>query len=51
MACQLAASGLVPAQIITPAAVRNALVVLLAIGGSTNAMIHLTAVAGRWASG
>ena len=31
----------------TPAAVENALRVLLAIGGSTNAIIHLTAIAGR----
>ena len=33
--------------IITPHAVENALRVLLAIGGSTNAIIHLTAIAGR----
>ena len=31
----------------TPAAFDNALRVLLAIGGSTNAIIHLTAIAGR----
>jgi dihydroxy-acid dehydratase len=31
----------------TPASFRNALVVLQAIGGSTNALIHLTAAAGR----
>ena len=36
-----------PAQIMTPAAIENALRVLLAIGGSTNAIIHLTAMAGR----
>jgi len=34
-------------RIVTPAAVENALRVLLAIGGSTNAVIHLTAIAGR----
>jgi dihydroxy-acid dehydratase len=34
-------------RIITPAAVENALRVLLAVGGSTNAVIHLTAIAGR----
>jgi dihydroxy-acid dehydratase len=34
-------------RIVTPAAVENALIVLLAIGGSTNAIIHLTAIAGR----
>ncbi len=32
---------------ITPRSVENALRVLLALGGSTNAIIHLTAVAGR----
>lgn len=36
-----------PSQIITPKSVHNALRVLLALGGSTNAIIHLTAVAGR----
>ena len=36
-----------PAQIVTAASIRNALRVLLAIGGSTNALIHLTAMAGR----
>src|SRR5687767_8848855 len=46
-AVTLAASGLRPTQIITARSVENALRVLLAIGGSTNAIIHLTAVAGR----
>ncbi len=36
-----------PSEIITVESVENALRVLLAIGGSTNALIHLTAVAGR----
>jgi dihydroxy-acid dehydratase len=36
-----------PSQVITPKSVHNALRVLLALGGSTNAIIHLTAVAGR----
>jgi dihydroxy-acid dehydratase len=36
-----------PSQVITPDSVENALRVLLAIGGSTNAIIHLTAIAGR----
>jgi dihydroxy-acid dehydratase len=36
-----------PSEIITPASVENALRVLLALGGSTNALIHLTAIAGR----
>jgi dihydroxy-acid dehydratase len=46
-AVALAAEGLKPSQIITPDSVRNALRVLLAIGGSTNAIVHLTAIAGR----
>jgi dihydroxy-acid dehydratase len=36
-----------PAAVMTPSAVENALRVLLALGGSTNAIIHLTAIAGR----
>jgi dihydroxy-acid dehydratase len=40
-------SGLRPERILTPDAFENALRVLLAIGGSTNALIHLTAIAGR----
>ena len=36
-----------PDQVITPQSVENALRVLLALGGSTNAIIHLTAIAGR----
>ncbi len=43
----LAATGLTPDRIVTRAAIENALRVLLAIGGSTNAIIHLTAIAGR----
>ncbi|MDQ2961897.1 MAG: dihydroxy-acid dehydratase [Pseudomonadota bacterium] len=43
----LARSRLTIDRIVTPAAVENALKVLLAIGGSTNAIIHLTAIAGR----
>jgi dihydroxy-acid dehydratase len=35
------------ADFLTPAAFRNALTVLQAIGGSTNALVHLTAIAGR----
>ena len=38
---------LTPRRIMSPEAVENALRVLLAIGGSTNAIVHLTAVAGR----
>ena len=44
---QLIRSKITPRHVITPAAVENALRVLLAIGGSTNAIIHLTAIAGR----
>ena len=40
-------AGLTPARILTPKAFANALRVLLAIGGSTNGIIHLTAIAGR----
>jgi dihydroxy-acid dehydratase len=36
-----------PTDILTPAAIRNAMIVLQAIGGSTNALIHLTAIAQR----
>lgn len=36
-----------PSQIINEQSVENAMRVLLALGGSTNAIIHLTAVAGR----
>ncbi|MEA2899750.1 MAG: hypothetical protein QOJ84_5365 [Bradyrhizobium sp.] len=36
-----------PSELLTPAAFRNALVVLQAIGGSTNGLIHLTAIANR----
>jgi len=36
-----------PSRIITEQAIENALRVLLALGGSTNALIHLTAIAGR----
>ncbi len=46
-AVELARSPLRPTQIITEKSVENALRVLLAIGGSTNAIIHLTAIAGR----
>ena len=41
------AGGPTPQQIMTKAAFRNALVTLQALGGSTNGLVHLTAVAGR----
>src|SRR5436309_3019739 len=46
-AMQLAGAKLTPDRIVTPDAVENALRVLMAIGGSTNAVLHLTAIAGR----
>jgi dihydroxy-acid dehydratase len=46
-AVAIAGAGPRPSEILTPTAFRNALVVLQAIGGSTNGLIHLTAVAGR----
>jgi dihydroxy-acid dehydratase len=46
-AMRLASSHLTPEKIVTRKSVENALRVLLAIGGSTNAIIHLTAIAGR----
>jgi dihydroxy-acid dehydratase len=36
-----------PSDLITAASVRNAMIVLQAIGGSTNGLIHLIAIAGR----
>ena len=46
-ALRLAARKLTPRRIVTRNAVENALRVMLAVGGSTNAIIHLTAIAGR----
>jgi dihydroxy-acid dehydratase len=46
-AVQLAASRLTPDQIVTRDAIENATRGLLAIGGSTNGVIHLAAIAGR----
>jgi len=46
-ALALARAGTTIRDIVTPKSVENALRVLLAIGGSTNAIIHLTAIAGR----
>jgi dihydroxy-acid dehydratase len=46
-AVELALSPVRPSEIITEKSVENALRVLLAIGGSTNAIVHLTAIAGR----
>ena len=46
-AVKLIGSKLTPSRLINEKSVANALRVLLALGGSTNAVIHLTAIAGR----
>lgn len=46
-AAEMVKSPIRPSQVITAKSVENALRVLLAIGGSTNAIVHLTAIAGR----
>jgi dihydroxy-acid dehydratase len=46
-AVALAEEGVRPSQILTDAAFHNAITVMLAVGGSTNAVIHLLALAGR----
>lgn len=46
-AVRIARVGLAPERIVTRQSIENALRMLLAIGGSTNALIHLTAIAGR----
>jgi dihydroxy-acid dehydratase len=46
-AAEMAKNGPRPSEIVTPAALRNAMVVLQAIGGSTNGIVHLAAIAGR----
>jgi dihydroxy-acid dehydratase len=46
-AVKLAKSGLKPTDVITQGSLRNAMVVLQAIGGSTNAVVHMAALAGR----
>ncbi|MDB5999437.1 MAG: dihydroxyacid dehydratase, partial [Rhizobacter sp.] len=46
-AVQMARDGLTIDKILTPAAFENAMRVLLAIGGSTNGIVHLAAIAGR----
>ena len=46
-AVQMARDRLTIDQVLTAAAFENAMRVLLAIGGSTNGIVHLTAIAGR----
>ncbi|MFL5253502.1 MAG: dihydroxy-acid dehydratase [Rhodopila sp.] len=47
LAVKLIENPIRPSQIITEHSAENAVRVLLALGGSTNALIHLTAIAGR----
>ena len=44
---RLAEQGLRPSDVMTPAAFENAIRTLHAVGGSTNAIVHLAAIAGR----
>ena len=46
-AVAIAQESLTPSAIMTPSAFANALRMLLAIGGSTNAIVHIAAIAGR----
>ena len=46
-AVRLAATGTSPERIVTRESIENAIRMLLAIGGSTNGVIHLAAIAGR----
>ena len=46
-AVRLLTTRITPSQVITEKSVENALRVLMCIGGSTNAIVHLTAIAGR----
>ncbi|SEG97191.1 dihydroxy-acid dehydratase [Nonomuraea solani] len=47
LAVELALEGRRPSQVMTRASFLNAIVTLAAIGGSTNAVVHLLAIAGR----
>ena len=47
IAVHMARAGLTIDKILTPEAFENAIRVLLAMGGSTNAIVHLAAIAGR----
>src|SRR4030081_213269 len=46
-AVRLAESGIRPTEIVTRESIENAVRALIAIGGSTNGVIHLAAIAGR----
>ena len=47
LAVEMVTSGRRPADVLTRASFHNAIVTLAAIGGSTNAVVHLLAIAGR----
>ena len=47
LAVELVAAGRTPGQVMTAGSFRNAIVTLAAIGGSTNGVVHLLALAGR----
>ncbi|MFC0527762.1 IlvD/Edd family dehydratase [Phytohabitans kaempferiae] len=47
LAVEMVAAGRRPSHILGAASFRNAIVTLAAIGGSTNAVVHLLAIAGR----
>ncbi|WP_210507087.1 IlvD/Edd family dehydratase [Naasia sp. SYSU D00057] len=47
LAVEMVAAGRTPSQVITKESFHNAIVALAAIGGSTNAVVHLLAIAGR----
>jgi len=47
LAVRLAHQPITPQQVITTQSVENAFRLLMALGGSTNAIVHLTAIAGR----
>jgi len=47
LAVELVDAGRRPSQVLTKGSFRNAIVALAAIGGSTNAVVHLLAIAGR----
>jgi dihydroxy-acid dehydratase len=47
LAVEMAAEGRRPSQVVTQGSFSNAIVALAALGGSTNAVVHLLAIAGR----
>jgi dihydroxy-acid dehydratase len=47
LAVELVAQGRRPSEVLGPGAFHNAIVALAALGGSTNAVVHLLAIAGR----